>query len=92
MAGADRLSGGAGGLFDDNDLADLGDVLPQVAFDAEVEGHVAGGASDAGTVEPDVDRAVGFGLDELDVAAVGLDGGADRLDDLADSLGEGLGD
>lgn len=78
--------GRGSGSVDDDDPTDLGDVLPEVPFDAEVEGHVARGAADAGTVEPDVNSTVGFGFDEFDVTAVRLDGGTDGLDDFADAV------
>ncbi len=70
------------------DAADLGHVLFEVAFDAHLEGDGGRWATDAGTVEADADDLIGGDLDKLDVAAIGLDGGADEVDDLGDALEE----
>ncbi len=67
-------------------------MLLEVAFDAHVEGDVAGGAADAGAEEADVDGAVGPGLDELNIPAVGLDRRPHELDDLGDARGDIAGD
>src|SRR5687768_13597542 len=53
-------------------------AFAEVALDALVEGHAAAGAAVAGAVEADLDDAFGVHVDQLDVAAVGLDGGADQ--------------
>jgi hypothetical protein len=71
------------------DAADFGDVGFEVALDADLEGHGAGGAADAGAVEADADDALGGDVDELEVAAVGLDGGADEVEDAGDAFLEG---
>ena len=80
-----------GGLVHRDDFGDFVDVFGEVLFDAEFEGHGGGGAVDAGALEADLDDAVGSDGDEFEVAAIGLDGGSDLLDDFFDALGEGFG-
>ncbi len=70
------------------DGGDFGDAFFEGAFDADSEGHVGGGAADAGAVHADADDALVVHVNELDVAAVGLDGGADEVDDGADLVVE----
>lgn len=77
-------------LVDGFDGCDFGDAFLEGSFDAHAEGHVGGGASDAGAVHSDLDDAGGGHVDELDVAAVGLDGGTDEVDDGADLVVEGV--
>ena len=64
-------------LHDRDDVADFGDFFLEVANDAVLERHVAGRAAVAGAVEADLNDAGGGNIHQLDVAAVGLDGGAD---------------
>ena len=68
------------------DRTDLRDVFPQVALDAELESHAAGRAADAGAVEPDADETLAGDLDQLKIAAIGLDGRADEVQHAADAL------
>jgi hypothetical protein len=77
-----------GGSIDGFDAADLRDVFLQVALDAHLEGDGGGGAADACAVEADADDLIGGDPDEFDIAAIGLDGGADEVDDLGDALDE----
>lgn len=74
--------------LDGLDFFDLGDVCLEVSFDPHFERYLTGGATDAGTVESDLDGAFGGEVDELDVAAVGLDRGSDQVDDLLDSFAD----
>ncbi len=60
----------------------------EVPLDAGLEGDRGGWAADAGAVHPDLDVVVGGEADELDVAAVGLNGRADEFDDSLDAVGE----
>jgi len=60
-------------------------MLSDISFDAHLEGHLRRWTPYAGTEETDLDNS-GFGdADELEVAAIGLDGGADQLDDAGDA-------
>lgn len=74
---------------------DFGDVVAEVSLDAHLEGHVAGGAADAGAVEADADDAGGRDVNEFEVSAVGLDGGPDTFQDtrnaVAKAVAPGLG-
>lgn len=75
-------------LVDSLEGGNLRDAVLKGAFDARLEGDVGGRAPDAGAVEADAnDTGVGD-IDELDVTAVGLHGGADEVDDLANSVEE----
>lgn len=78
-------------LLDDHHPANLGDVLAEIPLDPKVQGDVARWAPDAGPVEADIDRSVGLGFDELNIAAVGLDRRADRFDHSGDAIGEVFG-
>ncbi len=73
-----------GGLVDGFDGFDARDVGFDVFLDALGERHFGGGAADAGAVESDFDGAVVGEVDEFDVAAVGLDGWTDSVDDAGD--------
>ena len=64
-----------------DDLGDFGDLFSQVALDSHLQCHRAGWTTVAGTVEADLDDAGGRDVDELDITAVGLNGGADEVDD-----------
>src|SRR5262249_43459355 len=75
-----RLSVAELWLSNRNDLRDFRHFLPQVALDAVLEGHRAAGAAVAGAVEADLNNAVIADADKLDIAAIGLDGGADEVD------------
>jgi len=68
------------------DAADLGNVFFEVALDAHLEGDGGGWATDAGAVEADADDLIGGDPDKFDIAAIGLDRGADEVDDLGDAL------
>jgi len=78
-------------LRDGDDLGDFGDFFPEVAFDAHLEGHGAGGAAVAGAVEADLDDAGGSDVHQLDVASIGLDSWADEVDDGLDFFADGWG-
>lgn len=83
-----RRVGPGGRVFSGNgpDGPYFGDMGLEIAFKADLEGHSAGGASDAGPVEADFDDAVLGEADEFDIAAVGLDGWSDKADDLGDAV------
>src|SRR5688572_19340107 len=66
-------------------------AFAEVAFDALVERHAAAGTAVAGAVEADLDLPVGIDVDQLDVAAVSLHGGADQVDHALDPLAHRLG-
>jgi len=75
-------------LGDSLELLDLRDVGFEISLDADLEGHGAGRAADAGAVEADADGSIRGDVDEFDVAAVGLDGGPDEVEDGRDSAAE----
>lgn len=77
-------------LSDGFDGGDFGDVVAEVFLDADLEGHVAGGAADAGAVEADADDACGRDVDQFQVAAVGLDGWPDFFKDSRDAVAEAV--
>lgn len=91
---AARGWGGIGELssIDGLNAADFGNVGFEISLDSGLERDGGGGAADAGAVHADLHEMVGGEADELDVAAVGLDGGADELDDFGDAFGERAGD
>lgn len=60
--------------------------MAEVLLDAHLEGHGTGGATDASPLEPYLYDTIWGDVHELDVAAVRLDGGADELDDLGDTV------
>ena len=72
------------------DAADLGDVLAKVALDAGLESDRRGRATDAGAVHADLDDVVGGERNELDIAAVGLDRGADEIQHFLDTVEHGM--
>jgi hypothetical protein len=76
-------------LVDGFDAGDFGDVGFEVAFDADLEGDHAARAADAGAVEADLDFAFGGDVDEFEIAAVCLDGGANEFEHLHDLFGDG---
>ena len=84
-------TGAAMGSVDGPDFADFGDMVAEVLLDADFEGHHGGRAANARAVEADVDDAVGGDLYEFDVAAVGLHGRSDGLDDELDAISDGEG-
>lgn len=65
-------------------------MRPQVAFDPQPERHGAAGAADTRAVQFNAHDAGVGEIEELDIAPVGLDGGADFLDDRSDPV-EGFG-
>ncbi len=69
----------------------LGDMLAEVSLNSHLEGDFERRAPDAGTEEPDLDDSGVGDAYELDVAAVGLDRGADELDHAGDLIVEALG-
>jgi hypothetical protein len=79
------------GLSDGFDALHFRDVGSEVALDAHLEGHLARRAIDARAVQADLDGAVRADLDELDVASIGLDRGADEAQDAPDALVNGRG-
>ena len=70
-------------------MSDFGDAFAEVAFDSHLESHFAGGAAVACAVEADLDDAGGGDVDELDVAAIGLDGGADEVEHILHAIADG---
>jgi len=66
------------------DAGDLREAIPQTPFDASLKRHGARWATDAGAVESDPDHAAFRHFDQFEVATIGLDGGTDEIDDLAD--------
>lgn len=82
------LEKGAAGLWHGLDRPDFRDVVLEVAFDPQLEGHGAGGAADARAVEADLDNTVGGDANEFDISAVGLDGRSDAVEDQGDAAGE----
>jgi hypothetical protein len=58
-------------------LGNFRNALTNVSFDAHLEGHGAAGAAVAGTVESHLHHTGGADIDQFDIAAVSLDGGAD---------------
>ena len=65
-----------------DDFLDLRHLLPNRPLDAHLERHLRPGAAPAGPVEADADDALVIHVDQLEVAAVGLNGRADDFDDL----------
>src|SRR5438105_3174901 len=74
---------------DGDDAGDFGDALAEVALDSHLEGHRGRGAAVTGAVEADLDDAVVAHLDQLDVAAVRLNGRADEVEDALHPLPHG---
>lgn len=74
--------------FDRFDALDLRDMLSDISFDAHLEGHLRRRTPYAGTEEADLDNSCFGDADELEVAAVGLNGGADQLDHSGDACFE----
>ena len=70
-------------------MGDFGDAFAEVALDSHLEGHGAGGAAVAGAVEADLYDAGGGDVYKLDVAAVGLDGGADEVEHVLHAVPDG---
>lgn len=69
-----------GGSIHRRHLRDFGNLFPQVAFDAHLQGHAAAGAAMARAVKPDVDHAARGDINQLDIAPVGLDGGPHQIE------------
>lgn len=67
-------------------------MLAEVALDPDLQGDRRGRAAYARAVETDTDKVVRGDFDQFDIAAVGLDGWADEVDDHCDALGERLRD
>ncbi len=61
-------------------------MFTQVTFDAHLQSHVAGRATDARAVEADLHDTVRSDADELDITTVGLDRRADEVHDPGDPL------
>lgn len=83
-----------GNLADGLETHHFRDVGAEVSFDAQFEGHVARGATNASPMKPDPNNTLGGQVDELHIAAVGLDRRADQAEDLLDTLtdlGSGIG-
>ncbi len=64
----------------------------QILFDAHGKGDIARGTTDAGSMKADGDFAPGTDGDELDIAAVGLNGGAHEFNHPGDSVFDLAGD
>jgi hypothetical protein len=69
------------GLIYSGNFFYFGDLFAEDSLDARGHCHFRAGAALAGTLESQLDIILGVGLDELDIAAVGLkgrpDGGCD---------------
>ncbi len=66
--------------------SDLGDVVLEVPLNPHLEGHIARGAADAGTVEPNLDGPVLGDTDILNVSAIGLHRRADEAEHALDAF------
>lgn len=73
-------------LFHADDFGDFGDVVLEGLFDAHLQCDGGRGAADAGAVEPDGHEAGLIDIDELDIAAIALNGGAELPDDIGDTI------
>lgn len=81
-------------LIDGLDRCDLGDIGLEVPLDALGERHLGGRAPDTGAMEADANGAIAGEVNQFDIAAVGLDGGSDGVEDLgnaSEAIGEGVG-
>ncbi len=70
--------------LDGNDFFNGGDVLLELFFNAHFEGHGAAGAGAAGAHEAQLNHAVVGHVDEFAVAAIGLQKGAQGVEDFLD--------
>lgn len=78
-----------GGLLDGFYAANLRHVFFKVSFDSHLQGDVRGGAAHAGPVETNADDLLGGDAEELDIATIGLDSGADQVDDPRHAVEQG---
>ncbi len=74
------------GLLNRNHPSHFRHFFAEVAFNPHLQGHCRRRTAMTRPVEADVDHAIGFDVDEFDVAAVGLDGRADEVDDVLHTL------
>ena len=65
---------------------DFRHFFTDVALDTHVQSHLARRAPDASPVETDAGDAFLGDLDQLDIAAIGLNRGADTADDVSHAL------
>ena len=68
------------------DARDLRNVVLEIAFDTHLEGHLAGGAADAGPVKANSDDTLIVQRNELNVAAVALHSGSNEVNDARDAI------
>jgi hypothetical protein len=73
-------------LFDADNFRDFRNVVLQRLLDAHLECDGGGGAADAGTVEADGHDAGLIDVDEFDVTAVALNGGAELSNDVGNAI------
>jgi hypothetical protein len=62
--------------------------VAEIALDAVVEGQIAAGAPVAGAMKADLDDPIVGNADQLNIAAVRLDGWANQVDYALDALSD----
>jgi len=76
-------------LVEGFDACHFWNVGLEVALDADLEGDHAAGAAHACAMEANLDNTIAGDIDQFDIPAVRLHGGADEFDDASDAIKDG---
>lgn len=76
-----KLTGPSDSFLDGFDPGHFRNMIADVSFDSFAERHRRGRAAHARAVQPDADQPIGSDIDQFNIASIGLNRWADRVED-----------